>query len=98
MIIGEVVIMKELAQLVGYIGSILLIICGLPQLFHTLKTKEVDDLSLSFFVMWFVGCLCMLFYVCYDDDIIEIPLIFDYVMSSIIAIWISFLVIKYRKK
>ena len=83
-------------DVIGFLGATLLVVCALPQLFKTLKTKEVDDLSLSFFVMWFFGCLFMLIYtLCLP--IISYPLIFDYVVSLIISGVLVILIYRYRK-
>lgn len=42
----------------GYIGSFLLMITFLPQVYKTIKTKEVDSLSKGFLFLNLMVCIC----------------------------------------
>ena len=80
----------------GIVGSFLLVVCAFPQFIKTFKTKEVDDLSLSFFIIWFFGCLMMLIYT-FFLPVVRYPLFLDYIVSSIVSCGMIILIFKYRK-
>jgi len=41
--------------MVGWIGSVLLTVCGLPQAIKVWRTKKANDLSMTFLTMWWLG-------------------------------------------
>lgn len=49
-------------ELLGWIGSVLLALCALPQAVQTIKTRSAGDLSWTFLLMWGVGDLLLLIY------------------------------------
>jgi uncharacterized protein with PQ loop repeat len=72
---------------VGWIGSILLAFCGLPQAIESYKTKNSDGLTWGFVLMWFVGEICTFVYIIPKMDL---PLLFNYsanIMFLIIIIY-----------
>jgi uncharacterized protein with PQ loop repeat len=72
---------------VGWIGSILLAFCGLPQAIESYKTKNSDGLTWGFVLMWFVGEICTFIYIIPKMDL---PLLFNYsanIMFLIIIIY-----------
>ena len=70
-------------EIIGWTGSFLLIIHALPQIYATMKTKCVYGVSLTFYLTWFFGCLCMLIYEGFTDC--KLPFIFDYVFNVLIS-------------
>jgi uncharacterized protein with PQ loop repeat len=62
-------------ETIGWIGSILLAFCGLPQAIESFKTKNSDGLTWSFLIMWGVG---EIFTVIYIIPKWHWPLIFNY--------------------
>jgi len=60
------------ANIFGYMGSILLPITLLPQLYLTYKTKKVNDISYLFICLQIITCICFL---TYGILLEEIPLI-----------------------
>jgi uncharacterized protein with PQ loop repeat len=72
---------------VGWLGSILLAFCGLPQAIESYKTKNSDGLTWGFVLMWFVGEICTFVYIIPKMDL---PLLFNYsanIMFLIIIIY-----------
>ena len=72
---------------VGWLGSILLAFCGLPQALESYKTKNSDGLTWGFVLMWFVGEICTFVYIIPKMDL---PLLFNYsanIMFLIIIIY-----------
>ena len=71
----------------GWLGSILLAFCGLPQAIESYKTKNSDGLTWGFVLMWFVGEICTFVYIIPKMDL---PLLFNYsanIMFLIIIIY-----------
>lgn len=60
---------------IGWIGSILLAFCGLPQAIESYKTKSSTGLTWGFILMWLIGEICTLAYVAPKMDL---PLLFNY--------------------
>ena len=60
---------------IGWIGSILMAFCGLPQAIESYKTKSSRGLSWGFLIMWFSGELLTLIYILPKMDL---PLLFNY--------------------
>ena len=49
-------------EIVGYLGAGCLTITLLPQLYHTIKTKKVDDISFGFIALQIITCILFLIY------------------------------------
>jgi len=67
-------------ETIGWIGSILLAFCGLPQAIESYKTKNSDGLTWGFLIMWGVG---ELFTIVYIIPKWHWPLIFNYTANII---------------
>jgi uncharacterized protein with PQ loop repeat len=67
-------------EYIGWVGSILLAFCGLPQAIESFKTKNSDGLTWGFLIMWGVG---ELFTVVYIIPKWHWPLIFNYTANII---------------
>ena len=67
-------------ETLGWIGSILLAFCGLPQAIESYKQKCSHGLTWGFILMWFSGELLTLAYVIPKLDL---PLLFNYVTNII---------------
>lgn len=74
---------------IGWIGSVLLAFCGLPQAIQSIKTGNSNGLNWGFISAWFGGELLTLAYVIPKMDL---PLLFNY--SANIAFLL--IIIKYR--
>lgn len=62
-------------NLIGWIGSILLALCGLPIAFEAFKNKK-SDINWMFLLMWGMGEIFTLIYVSSKSDVL--PLMFNY--------------------
>lgn len=60
---------------IGWIGSLLLAFCGLPQAYESYKTKKSEGLTWGFIGMWFTGELCTFAYIIPKMDF---PLLVNY--------------------
>ena len=67
-------------EYIGWIGSILLAFCGLPQAIESYKTKSSEGLTWSFLIMWGVGEIFTIIYILPKW---HWPLIFNYTANII---------------
>ena len=68
-------------ELVGWIGSSLLMFCGLPMAVDALKTKK-DNTNLMFLLMWYFGEILSFIYALPKSDIV--PIICNYGINIIL--------------
>lgn len=81
-------------EYIGWIGSILLAFCGLPQAIESYKTKNSDGLTWGFLIMWGVG---ELFTIVYIIPKWHWPLIFNYTANIIFISIILYYKIKPKR-
>ena len=81
-------------ETIGWIGSILLAFCGLPQAIESYKTKNSNGLTWSFLIMWGVG---EIFTIIYIIPKWHWPLIFNYISNIIFISVIVYYKIKPKK-
>jgi uncharacterized protein with PQ loop repeat len=67
-------------EYIGWIGSILLAFCGLPQAIESYKTKNSDGLTWGFLGMWGMGEIFTIIYILPKW---HWPLIFNYTANII---------------
>ena len=80
---------------IGWLGSILLAFCGLPQAIESIKTKSSEGLTWGFIGMWFIGEICTFVYILPKMDL---PLLLNYTANIIfLAIIIFFKLYPKRK-
>lgn len=60
---------------IGYVGSLLLAGCGLPQAYLSHKQGHSDGISTMFLLMWTIGEILTLLYILPKADI---PLLLNY--------------------
>ena len=76
---------------IGWLGSLLLAVCGLPQAVESYRTKSSAGLTWGFIIMWFVGELCTFIYVLPKMDF---PLLVNYSANIIFLSVIIYFKIK----
>jgi uncharacterized protein with PQ loop repeat len=81
-------------ELIGYIGSIMLAVCGLPQALESYKTKSSEGLTWGFLGLWFFGEIFTFAYVLPKMDL---PLLINYSANIIFLAIIIYYKIKPRK-
>jgi len=75
----------------GWIGGLLLALCGLPQAVKTFLDGHSDGVSWWFLIMWFVGEVLVLIYIIPSG---QLPLIVNYAVNIIFAA----IILKYKIK
>jgi uncharacterized protein with PQ loop repeat len=81
-------------EYIGWIGSILLAFCGLPQAIESYKTKNSDGLTWGFLIMWGLG---EIFTIIYIIPKWHWPLIFNYTANIIFISIIVYYKIKPKR-
>ena len=74
-------------ETIGWLGSILLAFCGLPQAIESYKTKNSDGLTWGLLLMWFFGEILTIIYIIPKW---HWPLIFNYTANIIFLIIILY--------
>lgn len=78
-------------QTIAWISSLLLALCGLPELIATIRTKKVN-LTWAFLLMWWMGEVFGSIYTIYIQDY---ALIANYALNTMI---LSYLLVQKSKK
>jgi uncharacterized protein with PQ loop repeat len=74
-------------EIIGWIGSILLAFCGLPQAIESYRTKSSEGLTWGLLLMWFWG---EIFTIIYIIPKWHWPLIFNYTANIIFLLVILY--------
>lgn len=71
-------------EIIGWIGSLLLALCGVPQAIKAYKTGKFADGSWIFLLMWGVGeFFTLIFITC--DELFAWPLVVNYSLNMAIV-------------
>lgn len=72
---------------IGILGSILLAICSLPQVYQSVKTKSSEGISSMFLLLWGLGEALIIVYVLGTtrDPILLVNYFFNFLFVAIIA-------------
>jgi uncharacterized protein with PQ loop repeat len=81
-------------EYIGWIGSILLAFCGLPQAIESYRTKNSDGLTWGFLIMWGVGEIFTIIYILPKW---HWPLIFNYTANLVFISVILYYKLKGKK-
>lgn len=74
-------------ETLGWIGSVLLGICGVPQMLQSIREKHSNGLNWGFLLCWFFGEICVFFYVLPKADW---PLIANYFANVVLLLVIIY--------
>ena len=78
-------------ELIGWIGSICLALCGLPQAILSIKTKSSKGISLGMLILWQLGeCTTLIYIIAHRNY----PLLLNYIFNIIIVSIIFYYKIK----
>lgn len=83
-------------EIFGWLGSFLLVACSVPQLIKTIKTKNVQGVSLFFLILWFLGEFFSLVYILVYAH--KRPLLINYGINLIITFMLIIFYMKYKKR
>lgn len=69
-------------EVIGWVGSIFLAICALPQAIHSYKTKNADGISHGLLWLWYFGELLTLIYI--SATSFSWPLVVNYSLNLVL--------------
>lgn len=79
----------DMIEFIGWCGSILFAICGIPQAYKSYVEGHSDGISWAFLILWLFGEFFTIIYIWPKQDI---PLLINYLLN---LVWIAVLV-KYK--
>lgn len=74
-------------NIIGIIGSICLVISGVPQLYTCYKNGHADGVSVLMLFLWITGMTCLLFYILFNHPE-DILLLANYSINIIVILGI----------
>lgn len=81
-----------MTELIGWIGSIMFALCGLPQAILCIQQGHSKGVSRAFLGMWLVGELCFIFFTLAKFGTIP-QLLLNYLVNLVFVIVIGFYMI-----
>ena len=72
--------MNNIYEILGYCGTSILVIAGVPQVVKTIKDNHANGLSLIYLILLILGFLSMLIYILTTSK--QIPLVIGYSVNS----------------
>lgn len=86
--------MDNLGNILIYAGGLLWAAENLPQIHKTLTTKNVEGISLTFYVMCYFAYIISAIGLAMNGTW---PVVISYIPSFILLMWMIVLILKYRK-
>lgn len=85
----------DLIELVGLTAAVFTTSSFAPQVYHSWKTKDVEGLSLTMYIVFFIGTLL---WTVYGVSIGSMSVILANIVTSLLILVLIYLKIKYRKR
>ena len=83
--------------IVGWIYTLCFAICYIPQIVKSIRTKKVDDISVSLFVLSLLGYISAIIYTLSDIGF-NLILITNYIFGAICSLTMIIIFLCYRRK
>lgn len=80
---------------VGYSAGIILSICLIPQIYKIYKTKQVENISYSWQILYITGISLHLYYAIYYD---LLPIYIPTIIELILIVFLFYLTLVYSKR
>ena len=84
-------------EIIGWFYTICFAICYIPQIYKSLKTKKVDDVSVTLFMLSLTGYIAAIVYTLGEIGF-NIILITNYIFGSLCSLIMIITFFYYRKK
>ncbi len=82
-------------EFIGYISSIALAVCTVPEVIKSIKNGHSNGLSWGFLLLWYLGAICGIIYIL---PLRLLPSMLNYVLSIFLLSIISWYKLFPRKK
>jgi uncharacterized protein with PQ loop repeat len=84
-------------DIIGWFYTLCFAICYIPQIYKSLKTKKVDDVSVTLFMLSLTGYIAAIVYTLGEIGL-NIILITNYIFGSLCSLIMIITFFYYRKK
>lgn len=84
-------------EIMGWIYTLCFAICYIPQIYKSLVTKKVDDISLSLFSLSFIGYTSAIIYTLFELGF-NLILLTNYIFGGLCSLIMIIVFIFYSKK
>ena len=85
--------MIDLHEIIGLVAAVLTTASFLPQVFKTYKTKDTSGLSLTMYIVFFIGVVLWSVYGIYINSL---SVILANSITAILALYLIFMKLKYK--
>ncbi|WP_211296731.1 MULTISPECIES: SemiSWEET family sugar transporter [Polaribacter] len=85
--------MIDLHEVIGLVAAVFTTTSFLPQVFKTYKTKDTSGLSLSMYIIFFIGVLLWLIYGVWINSL---SIILANLITAILTLYLLVMKIKYK--
>ena len=85
--------MIDFYEIIGLVAAVLTTISFLPQVFKTYKTKDTSGLSLTMYIVFFIGVVLWSVYGIYINSL---SVILANSITAILALYLIFMKLKYK--
>ena len=85
--------MIDLHEIIGLVAAVLTTASFLPQVFKTYKTKNTSGLSLTMYIVFFIGVMLWTVYGIYINSL---SVILANSITAILALYLIFMKLKYK--
>lgn len=77
-------------EIIGWIGSLFLGICAIPQAFKSWRQKHSKGLSCLTLALWFLGEILVFIYTVVEITPLPYPLLFNYLLNILLLLIIIY--------
>lgn len=81
--------MENVIEIIGYISSLLLAICALPQFIRTLRTGHSKNIDVPMYFIWAFGEIFGIIYVSFKHGM-DLPLLLNYSVNLVFLLTILY--------
>ena len=85
--------MIDFYEIIGLVAAVLTTISFLPQVFKTYKTKDTSGLSLTMYIVFFIGVILWTVYGIYINSL---SVILANSITAILALYLIFMKLSYK--
>jgi len=84
-------------NIIGWVHTICFAICYIPQIIKSIRTKQVDDISISLFILSLAGYICACIYTI-DTIGINVILLTNYIFGATCSLTMTVIYFMYQNR
>ena len=90
-------VLSNIMEIIGWVYTICFAICYIPQIVKSLKTKNVNDISVSLFILSLLGYISAIIYTLSDIGF-NLILITNYIFGAICSLLMIIIFLCYKDR